>query len=243
MVLRRFYHNLSFSLRRYPWCSNAVIGTSIGFSADVMVQCVFGRSPPNTDSPLVIKCPRVVHFLIAKVKGVDDAPVAWIDLRRSFIFSSFTVVFNTYFFLSVYRRLDILFPPATVTRRISLVKGFMSWIAANLTTPLYLFYVTVLSHYFINHTGRRCVDVIEGGKVGWVLDYPCFCDEVGKQLRRQLRKDWPDMVLYSLAFWSVNWMPMFYYLPPHFRYVYGSLLQVVWSFIMSHLMHRNVKAN
>ncbi|ORC90473.1 uncharacterized protein TM35_000082710 [Trypanosoma theileri] len=243
MVLPRFSFNISFWLRKHPWRTNAAIGSSIGFCADVMVQCVFGRPPPPSDSPLVIKCPGFLHFLISKLKGVDNAPVPWIDLRRSFIFSSFTVAFNTYFFLSVYRRLDILYPPANVTRRIALVKGFMSWIAANLTTPLYMFYVTVLSHYFINRTGRRYVDVVGGGEVGWSLDYPYFREEVGKQLWRQLRKDWPDMTLYSLAFWSVNWLPMFYYIPPHFRYVYGSLLQVVWSFIMSHLMHRNVKVN
>ncbi|KEG09642.1 hypothetical protein DQ04_04891030 [Trypanosoma grayi] len=248
MLPSRLCHAISFWLREYPWMTNVTIGTTIGFSADIFIQGVVKKIPrekeavlPQDVSPLVVECPRILHKLRIRLSGDRDSQVALIDLRRSFIFSSFTILFNTYFFLAMYKWLDAVFPPSVVTRRTAIVKGFLSWVGANATTPLYLAYVAAMSHYFIHRTGRRQFDAAESGGVGWVVDFPIFFGEVKKQVKQQLREDWPDMMRYGIFFWGLNWLPMFYYIPPHFRYVYGSSLQVVWSAIMSHLMHRGVK--
>ncbi|EKG04106.1 hypothetical protein TCSYLVIO_004833 [Trypanosoma cruzi] len=242
----RLGRSISFWLRESPWRSNVCIGTTIGCSADIITQVLVRNSCARRDrflsqddSPLLVRCPDFIHRLLTRLRfEKDNTPAPVIDLRRSFIFCSFTVVFNTFFFLSLYRRLDALFPPAAITRCRSLLKGFLSWIAANATTPLYLSYVATLSHYFIYRTGRRQLCATEDGDFGWTLDIPIFLEGVEKQLDRQLREDWPDMIQYSLIFWGVNWIPLFYYIPSHFRYVYSSFLQVAWCAIMSHLMHR-----
>ena len=43
---------------------------------------------------------------------------------------------------------------------------------------------------------------------------------------------------YSIAFWSIQWIPMFYVIPLHFRLVYASSLQIVWSGVASYVLHR-----
>ncbi|RNF04472.1 hypothetical protein TraAM80_05119 [Trypanosoma rangeli] len=239
--------SISTCLRESPWRSNVCIGVVIGFTADVLTQIVVRRPPSPRDrpqtqssSPLVIVCPNFFHRLVTHLRAETDTSAPVIDLRRSFIFCSFTIVFNTFFFLSLYRRLDALYPPASVTRGQALLKGFLSWVAANTTTPLYFSYVATLSHYFIYHTGRHCLCAAEGDNFGWHVDFPVFWKGVKKQIHRQLREDWPDTIKYGFVFWGANWMPMFYYISPHFRYVYTSCLQVAWGAIMSHLMHRRL---
>lgn len=64
--------------------------------------------------------------------------------------------------------------------------------------------------------------------------YTCVSTDV----ERKLINDFPDIMKYALMFWSVNWLPMFYYIPGHFRLAYSSMVQVAWSGIMSHLLHR-----
>ncbi|RNF24683.1 uncharacterized protein Tco025E_02442 [Trypanosoma conorhini] len=239
--------SISTWLREAPWMSNVCIGTTIGFTADVLTQIVVrkpssprDRAQAQGSSRLVVRCPTFIHRLVARARVEKDTPVPLIDLRRSFIFCSFTVVFNTFFFLSLYRRLDALYPPASVTRSQAVVKGFLSWVAANATTPLYFSYVATLSHYFIYHTGRHRLCASEGDYFGRSVEFPVFREGVRRQIHRQLSEDWPDTIKYGLIFWGANWLPMFYYIPPHFRYVYSSCLQVAWSAIMSHVMHRQV---
>lgn len=246
MSLLRSRCSISFWLREYPWRSNAFIGVTIGLCADVTAQAVAGSlcSPKNnalkSRNFLVVKCPYFFHMLLVRLGFGDAALVPIIDLRRSFIFSTFTLVFGTSFFLLLYRRLDVVFPPATITRCQSIVKGFLFWIAVNTTMPLYFFYVATLSHYFIHCTGCCRLSEADGGEFGWVVDFSTFWEGVMKQVRRQVREDWPDMIQYSFAFWGLNWIPMFYYIPSHFRFLYGSTLQILWGTIASYLMHRGV---
>jgi hypothetical protein len=195
----------------------------------------------------------------------------------------------------VYRYLDRLIDPTYITKPNAIAKGFLSYVAAQITNPIYLTYVTALDHFFIyrdGRDGRRRVmaipmtgtaglrdRVVEAGdedaktqrSVGRIrfnfspfrntskeLDqttvhkmgyYYRFVDNtdfnfheyytcVSTDVERKLMNDFPDIMKYGLLFWSVNWLPMFYYIPGHFRLAYSSLLQVAWSGIMSHLVHR-----
>lgn len=61
---------------------------------------------------------------------------------------------------------------------------------------------------------------------------------VREDVQYKLYNDFPDIVKYGFAFWSLNWLPMFYYIPGHMRIAYTSGVQVVWSGIMSYLLHR-----
>lgn len=59
--------------------------------------------------------------------------------------------------------------------------------------------------------------------------------------KKKLFYDFPDLLRYGIVFWGANWLPMFYYIPPHFRLLYSAVLQTVWSGIMSYVMHRGEK--
>ena len=51
-------------------------------------------------------------------------------------------------------------------------------------------------------------------------------------------RDMPMMMSYSICFWSIQWLPLFYFLPAEFRLLYVSFLQIVWSCITSYVLHR-----
>ncbi|KAG5469288.1 hypothetical protein LSCM1_02503 [Leishmania martiniquensis] len=221
-----------------------------------------------------------------------------LDLRRSMIFCSFTFLFGVPYFLWVYRHLDRLIDPASITKRSAIGKGFLSYVAAQLTNPIYLTYVTAMDHFFIYRDGRdgrrrvmaipmnavpraqehlvmagdddasmadgqrragrfsfvfsplrntaRELDQTTVHKMGYcyrIVDNHDFnvheyltC--VSLDVKRKLVYDFPDIMKYALVFWSLNWLPMFYYIPGHFRLAYSSGLQVIWSGIMSHILHR-----
>ncbi|KPA76833.1 hypothetical protein ABB37_07636 [Leptomonas pyrrhocoris] len=218
-----------------------------------------------------------------------------LDLRRSMIFCSFTFIFGVPYFLWVYRHLDRLINPAFITKRNAIAKGFLSYVAAQVTNPIYLTYVTALDHFFIyrdGRDGRRRVmaipmtgtstqkdRVVEAGdedaktqrstgrirfsfspfrntskeldqttvhKMGYYYRFVGNTDFnfheyytcVSTDVERKLLYDFPDIMKYGLMFWSVNWLPMFYYIPCHFRLAYSSMVQVAWSGVMSHLLHR-----
>ncbi|CBZ37170.1 hypothetical protein, conserved [Leishmania donovani] len=226
-----------------------------------------------------------------------------LDLRRSMIFCSFTFLFGVPYFLWVYRHLDRLINPAAITKRRAIGKGFLSYIAAQLTSPIYLTYVTAMDHFFIyrdGRDGRRRVmaipmntvpkaqeHVVVAGdddagmtdaqkgtgrfrfvfspfrntiseldqttihKMGYYyrivdnhnFNFHEYFTCVSVDVRRKLIYDFPDIMKYALAFWSLNWLPMFYYIPGHFRLAYSSGVQVVWSGIMSYILHRSKKVD
>lgn len=220
-----------------------------------------------------------------------------LDLRRSMIFCSFTFLFGVPYFLWIYRRLDRMINPATITKRGAIAKGFLSYIAAQITNPIYLTYVTAMDHFFIYRDGRdgrrrvmaipmtgaaKAKDrVVEAGdederavrsagrirfnfsfapfrntskeldqttvhKMGYfyrfvdnvAFNFHEYYTCVSTDVERKLMYDFPDIMKYGLMFWSVNWLPMFYYIPGHFRLAYSSMVQVAWSGVMSHLLHR-----
>ncbi|GET91767.1 hypothetical protein, conserved [Leishmania tarentolae] len=241
--------------------------------------------------------------LPASSSAVDGNTTILLDLRRSMIFCSFTFLFGVPYFLWVYRHLDRLINPITITKRSAIGKGFLSYIAAQLTSPIYLTYVTAMDHFFIyrdGRDGRRRVMAIpmntvantqkqvgvacddDAGtaeaqkgtgrfrfvfnpfrnsmseldqttihKMGYyyrIVDNHDFNSHeyftcVSLDVRRKLIYDFPDIMKYALVFWSINWLPMFYYIPGHFRLAYSSGVQVVWSGIMSYILHRSKKVD
>lgn len=254
--------------------------------------------------------------------NVDNCFV-YLDLRRSFIFCSFSCLFSVPYFLWVYRHLDRFYPPAYVTKMQAIGKGFASYCAANLTTPLYMAHITLLDRFFIyrdGRDGRRRIHHSREGHKSLLFpsidslaippgihgssrtgsDTPSSSDSVkgcstssfpssthseGKSIasgsislatsvplelalkcspppatvilehekgfnkeeylrcvhhdwKKRLRHDFPDVLRCGLVFWGINWLPMFYYIPPHFRLLYSAMLQTVWSGVMSYMMHR-----
>lgn len=186
-------------------------------------------------------------------------PSIYLDLRRSMIFCSFSCIFSVPYFLCVYRCLDKLYSPVGITKMQAIGKGFLSYLAANLTTPLYMAHVTCLDRFFINRDGRdgrrRVASTQPAGsppesrtashKTIVLADKSFNRDEylacVKADWKRRVYNDFPDVLRFGIVFWGVNWLPMFYYIPPHFRLLYSSCLQVVWSGIMSYMLHRGEK--
>lgn len=140
------------------------------------------------------------------------------DYRRSLIFMSFTICFGTPFWLVMYRRVDAYFPKK-VTIPIALQKGMVTWCVANSTTPIFIAYLTVLEQCFVK------------GNPDWMQSI--------YTVPHKIFRDMPLMMQYSICFWSMHWIPMFYLLPPEFRLLYVSFLQIVWSGITSYILHRH----
>ncbi|EPY42333.1 hypothetical protein AGDE_01590 [Angomonas deanei] len=175
-----------------------------------------------------------------------------VDLRRSVIFCSYNAFLGTFFFLGVYKRLDRILPRTQLTKRTAFMKGFMSWSCAQVYNAFFMLYLTSIDHFFIyrdGRDGRRRVEEddpkaesIMGRRYKFVPDTSFSFEEYYKCVKqdttRKLLYDYPDIVLYGFAFWSINWLPLFYYIPGHFRLAYSQCVQVIWSGIMSHLCHR-----
>lgn len=319
----------SYHMRVHPLRTNLCSSTTIGFCGDVICQTVYEPwsecRPPLTreylptesaSSPFlrevaspVLLCRSKYWAWRAEVEGaVQVAPLpttVLVDFRRSMIFCSFTFMFGVPYFLWVYRKLDAIIPPIAITKRQAIVKGFLSFIAAQVTNPIFLSYVTCMDLFFIYRDGRdgrrRVMEMspaaptvnhflvtsedgyadraLLGGATARspsadgllkskLLSYFSFLngdpgtmtvDKMDHRYRfvdddsfnvhqflacmetdigHKLRHDFPAMFCYGFVFWGVNWLPMFYYIPSHLRLAYSAGMQVVWSGIMSQLMHR-----
>lgn len=277
---------LSRLLRERPLITNMGVSTSVGFLGDVICQTVYEPStqlrpplkrsqlpPESAASPLLFEVTSPALYVnqwwrgrsggaaAAAAQGAAADTEVILDLRRSFIFCSFTCFFGVPYFLQVYRVLDRYISPLTITKKQALVKGFLSYVAAQLSNPIFITYLTSVGHYVIfrdGRDGRRRIPDGTGarsadhhntatGKAAILyrfvedksFDAPEFFLCVSKDVVHKLTHDFPDIARYGFLFWGCNWLPLFYYIPPHFRLCYGACLQVVWSGIMSHLMHRN----
>lgn len=234
--LSAMWTSYQWRLVHRPYATNALTASTIAFFGDIMAQTIFRDI---SGQPRVSRCYLEEHHIPTNSRlqlfsgGATDSVL---DLRRSFIFASFTVVFGTPFWLRIYKSMDKAIP--LVTPLTAIQKGMMSWVAANTTTPFFIAYLTVLDRWVIHKKPpqwRRGGDVSDGSAPG--------PDGAPTQLltvvRDKVVRDMPVMMSYSICFWSVQWIPMFYLLPPHFRLVYGSMLQIAWSGITSYLLHRS----
>lgn len=280
---------LSQELKQHPLRTNIVLSTCIGFCGDVICQTIYEpligirRVAPGTlphesfRSKLIFKVrsPALAwKHRRDNSNGIvrrEEELNVYLDLRRSFIFCSFSCLFSVPYFLWVYKQLDRLYPPVDVTKMQAIYKGFFSYIAANLTTPLYMGHITLLDRFIIyraGRDGRRRVPHLDPqgaaspsrGQLAKSSSSiathapPVYTIEDDRHFNREeylrcvrhdfvkrLTNDFPDVLKYGLFFWGVNWLPMFYYIPPHFRLLYSACLQVAWSGIMSYMLHRGEK--
>lgn len=251
------FARLSQALKSHPLRTNIILTTCIGFTGDVICQIIYEpligirRTEFYESQKFRSRFVRRVRSPALAGRGRNaEEEMVYLDLRRSLIFCSFSCCFSVPYFLWVYKQLDRFYPQAEVTKKKAIYKGFLSYIAANLTTPLYMAHVTSLDRLLISREGR------DGRRRVWHADGSFSTKEVSDQTfnRKEyamcVKKDWlkrvrydfPDVLRYGIFFWGVNWLPMFYYIPPHFRLLYSASLQVVWSGVMSFLLHRERSA-
>jgi hypothetical protein len=200
-------------LKNKPYVTNATSSFIIANTGDVVSQTLYRRwmNVPIPVDVLASESPFVV-------RSHDDL---WaVDFRRSVIFASFGVLFGTPFWLLAYRRIEAMIPRVTIATAIQ--KGMMTWVIANATTPLFISYLSAMDSILI-HGKRSSSELLE---------------HLGNELPKKLTRDIPTLMQYSIAFWSIQWIPMFYVIPLHFRLVYASSLQIVWSGVASYVLHR-----
>ncbi|CUG90492.1 peroxisomal protein, putative [Bodo saltans] len=244
-ILSEIWSRYQWSLLNRPYITNAMTSSTIALFGDTMAQTVFRDV---SGQPRVTRAYLEERHIPTDSKlqffSSDDASATVLDLRRSFIFASFTVVIGTPLWLRLYKSLDKFIPAVTIAS--SIQKGMMSWIFANSTMPFFIAYLTVLDQ-FIVHRKRpswmtltpppAAISSESTAGLSHNMNHQSSAGVVGVVLAKVI-KDMPVMMSYSICFWSIQWIPMFYLMPPHFRLVYGSMLQIVWSGITSYLLHR-----
>ncbi|CCW63047.1 unnamed protein product [Phytomonas sp. EM1] len=189
-----------------------------------------------------------------------------LDLRRSMIFSSFAFIFGVRYSLMIFRVLDRLIPPKNISKKAALGKGFLNWIFSQFINPIFLIHVSLLNHFFIYRDGRDgrrqlnemprsklaegWYNIEQGGSVVYKMGhYYCLTDDKSFNIEEYMKcvlldmkkcfaKDFIDITRYGLVFWGLNWLPLFYYIPCHFRIAYASCAQLIWSGIMSFIFYR-----
>jgi len=230
--LRMIWERYEQCLIHRPYLTNAMTSSTIAIFGDCMAQTKFkdlSGVPRHTADDIPS---RSRYFFVRRAPRRDRGEVqdTIVDLRRSMIFAGFTVCFGTPFWLRVYKFLDRVVPRATPWTAIK--KGIVSWTIANSTTPIFIAYVTSMDRWFIQRMPPW--QRTSGGDGSSSGDHGTLHAVFAK-----IRKDLPVMMSYSICFWSIQWIPMFYLLPSHVRLVYVSFLQIVWSGITSYLLHRS----
>lgn len=255
-ILSHLWSRYQWSLLHRPYMTNALTSSSIAFFGDTMAQTLFrdlSGQPRVTRAYLEEKYiptdSKLQYFTSSTTTGGeageaagrgDEGSATVLDLRRSFIFASFTVVFGTPLWLRLYKGLDKLIPAVTI--KSSIQKGMMSWIFANSTMPFFIAYLTVLDQWVVHRKypwARTSASPNDAAGAVATSSTNHNASGVVSVVLAKVLKDMPVMMSYSICFWSIQWIPMFYLMPPHFRLVYGSMLQIVWSGITSYLLHRH----
>lgn len=138
--------------------------------------------------------------------------VSW---RRTAVLSSFSLMIGTPFMLQVFRAAERLLRPGGIFAACK--KGFFVWWLGFGTSPFFISYLTALEICWIDGTPDSSL--------------------IKRAIRRKLGHDLPIIAKYSMAYWSIHWIPQFYYLPLHYRMLYGSFAQVIWSAVSSYILH------
>jgi hypothetical protein len=216
-------------LRERPFLANSISGSIIAGLGDCLAQTYFKewatRPPPPVlviDTSRSMSREEVADQMAQRDKEFIQFRrqmfIAEYDVRRSLVFASFTVFFGTPFWLLVYKKIDARFPKQP-TPLIAIKKGIITWVLANSTTPLFITYLTAMDALVIK---KKSQDALF---------------EALQKVPAKIATNWPVMMKYSICFWSVQWLPLFYYLKPEFRLLYVSFLQIVWSCITSYVLH------
>lgn len=98
-------------------------------------------------------------------------------------------------------------------------QGLFTWAFAAAMNPFFVTYITASQGYFIH--GLRDPKELFG------------C------VKERLERNYLLHVTAALGFWGVNWVPLFYLVPAHFRLLYAACLQIVWNGVVSYVQHRD----
>jgi hypothetical protein len=146
-----------------------------------------------------------------------------VDIRRSAIQLSYGTFIVTPIFLRLFKTLDKHIPQVTMAN--ALKKGLSTWTTVTLCiSPCFFMYATVFSNLFLHHD--KCKDFT-------MVDH-------WNAAKDKVVADWAMTAQISFCFWSPHWIPLFYYLPPQYRLLYNSIMNVAWQAIMSGILHRKV---
>lgn len=194
-------------LKERPFWANMWSSMVISFCGDIAAQHV-RRTPRDAQQS---------NFGSSALQLESPFSDRLIDLRRSFLFSSFSVIW-TPFFLTVLPRLDkIVLPPMTPFKAVK--KGFLLWCAQSGVAPFFITYVALAERYFIS-------------------DRPST-ESALSTAHQRIASDLVPLATYSLLLYGTQWIPLFYLTPPHLRLVYTSVTQLCGGTIASYILHRN----
>jgi len=168
-----------------------------------------------TSASIVFSGDAVAQFYDMRSK-VDRGAAKPYDPTRGLILGAFQIVIATPFWLRVYRKLDGIFPP-TPTILSAIQKGAMTWLVATSTMPFFIGYVAT-AHSVLEGRGVNSSEILE-------------------VVRTKIKNDMMRILPASLTFWPLHWIPMFYLLPREYRFVYVSCQQLIWSAIVSYIVH------
>jgi hypothetical protein len=97
-------------------------------------------------------------------------------------------------------------------------QGLLTWALGSMMVPITVSYLTATFSFFIHG----------------ISDF----GEIRNRISERLHRNFLTHISGSLCFWSVHWLPMFYYLPSEWRLVYGVCANVIWQMCVSFLQHR-----
>jgi hypothetical protein len=137
--------------------------------------------------------------------------------KRTAIFATF-VLFATPAWVQVYKLGDRLITGSRSLKH-AYMQGFFNWCIGQSVNPLFIFYVTSASAYWVH--GLRDPGLI------W------------ETYVERMQRNFLTQAAVSLCFWGSQWPILFYYLPPHLRIFYTSWLQIGWNGVVSYIIHRD----
>lgn len=213
-------------LKRHPFLANGLTSGVISGTADICAQVYRYRYVEHAKhEALVAAAAAEGKTVVPVMKSRANEPISEslraVNLNRSAILTSYSLLIGVPFWLNVYKVADWLWGGRKLTIPLAMAKGFTTWWFGFLSTPLFFTYNTTMEAILLD------------GDTNIVA---ALSESVAK-MRRELL----TVCTYGLGFWSVHWIPMFYLLPPHYRLLYASNVTLVWSSIMSYILHKGSK--
>lgn len=136
--------------------------------------------------------------------------------RRTCIYASFIFV-STPVWLRVYALGDRLIGGKTSIMH-AFTQGLFTWGLGAVFNPLFTGYVCTMSAVWMHGIRSR--------------------EELVEVFKERMRTNYVTHISSAFAFWMWHWIPLFYLLPPHFRLLYSSFVQIGWNAVASFIQHR-----
>lgn len=229
-------------LKTHPYSSNIMFGASVTAFGDFLGQhvektslVVVAPTPPGNEqqkNALVTTTTTTSHHDHNNDINRVNYRTSEYNYRRTAIFMSIAALV-TPLWLNVLKVTDKLVGAnqktvAGVAEQKSLTKralklravkqGLMTWAIGSLMVPFTVTYLTATFSIFVHE----------------VYDF----DVIKKRIKERLERNFLTHVTGSFCFWAPNWLPMFYFLPPEWRLVYGVSMNIFWQMCVSFLQHR-----